>query len=282
MYICKSSCSETCGIHPVISHVLEHLNSLDIKTKLEITCNPLNTLNQNSKRISVVSNIFSLQYDAEYLSSYVKNLSKSDLVIFSSDYIAQCILYSQTDTAIDNYKIIKTYLNPFNFERYYTKPCGILNALAYSPDWSKSSSRVESLKYLTSRFSNIKITYLTNKADVLNLINQSDFYIDLSWRQTDSSVINMALLSGLPVFYADSGCISEYVGEFGIGISDLNNKTWSKDSTVPILKEAEIDAAWSIFERLYPILKSQVMRYDGFSAYKSMLQKYENAVIELV
>lgn len=289
-------CIESCAADSIVGALQSHAYAYGLnegtlrKSSIEISCEGYKKPTRSSRqRVSIVSTISPFQIDVRKYKAYISATTKADHVIFNSNYVAQCFLSRQIEARAIEYRIIHTQSNPSLLRRQKRDLSHNkirFNAVAYAHDWNAPEARLSDLKAFISRHPQIKVTFLEkddrSKSEYADILHASDFAIDLRWRCCDSSFINDALLSGMPVFYAESGCFSEHVGEYGIGVQDSLSHPWMTVDAVPELKIEHIDAAWLIFQRIHHLLMMQLANVDRACLYNQMIDQYFTYLREII
>lgn len=290
-------CVETCAADTVVKALRMHAYAYGLnvgtirKSILEVSCaGYTKKTTSNRRRLGVVSNISPLQAEKRKYKAYISATTNSDFVIFNSNYAAQCFFARQTNTQTIDYRIIHTQADPgiFKFpKRDLSNGKTRFNAVAFASDWSIPSARKSDLDNFISRHSHITLKYLdeasfNDREYYIKSLSEADFAIDFRWRECDASFISHALLAGIPVFYAESGCFAEHVGEYGIGIQDSQSHPWMVVNEVPSLKNEHIDAAWLIFQRIHHLLTMQLANTDRAGLYMAMIDDYFTYIREII
>jgi len=65
----------------------------------------------------------------------------------------------------------------------------------------------------------IKLGYISDNNKINDILNDSDVFVNLSYRDAGAKVVCQAVACGIPVLYADSGGVSELI-DYGMAIPD--------------------------------------------------------------
>jgi len=112
---------------------------------------------------------------------------------------------------------------------------GVRTLSASCTDWSRKVKRFDSLMqlarlipeklYLIGRCDMetpgnvIKLGYISDNNKINDILNDSDVFVNLSYRDAGAKVVCQAVACGIPVLYADSGGVSELI-DYGMAIPD--------------------------------------------------------------
>lgn len=218
----------------------------------------------------------------------------ADEVIFISEYSRKQYLHCFGD----NLKSHKVVLNCIDHNVFF--PEDIMPAkhkftlAACATNWNRKEKRLADLINFAKANPRISFTiigtvdeklpknmlgmgYLSNPKDIAYILNSSDGFINLSYRDAATKTVPQAVSCGLPVLYANSGGVSEMVRnpnglDFGVAIPDSN--CLDMESDVPPLNLEDIQAAYKKYRRIFKQVKVALKSFNRHLAFTKMLDGY--------
>lgn len=163
----------------------------------------------------------------------------ADHVIFISEYSKIALRTLYPDVVIkDSSVILNTADNKiFKNNARWSHPSEhiIKRFIASCTNWNRKEKRFDSLMELAKMIPEtlylvgecemevpanvIKLGYISDYEQMSKILQESDAYINLSYRDAAPKLVCQAVACGLPILYADSGGLSEIV-KYGFSIKD--------------------------------------------------------------
>ena len=227
---------------------------------------------------------------------------QADKVIFITEYSKQQYL-STVGYNLHDMCVVKHWADPKEYGLALDIGLGLQDILtdwvhnsntftlaACATDWSRDEKRLADLIGFAEAFPKdtrlivigkcdkelpktcVKTGYLSNPRDVAAELNKADGFINLSYRDAATKVCAQAINCGLPVLFADSGGVSEMVGDCGVAIND--KRCLTPEDSVPPLNYFDTVSAWAHYLDTFYQLKKRVKAFDKQKAFKDMLDGY--------
>jgi glycosyltransferase involved in cell wall biosynthesis len=121
-----------------------------------------------------------------------------------------------------------------------------------------------------------KVGYLTKQEDIAVVLNKADGFLNLTYRDAATKTIPQAISCGLPVLYADSGGVSEMVGQYGVGIPEEDDIAFS--TSIPHLTQSQLEKGFKEYKDKYQGILDQLKSFDPNTKFKEMLAGYFKAI----
>jgi glycosyltransferase involved in cell wall biosynthesis len=234
-----------------------------------------------------------MQYRNEVLN---KAATQADLVIFITEYSRQQYFY-HGGLPLKNHCVVRNWVDPSIF-----MPCDVLpeehefSMTACATNWNRKEERLSDFIKFAEANSNILFTligtleqklpsnmislgYLSNPKDIAYIINSSDGFINLSYRDAATNTVPQAISCGLPVIFANSGGVAEMVKnpydgpDFGIPIPD--HQSLEIENEVPSLNLEDMQVAFETYRNNFKLIKSFLIKsFDSKLAFRKMLDGY--------
>lgn len=170
-----------------------------------------------------------------------KAAEQSNWVIFISQYSWSSYRYIYGYPKF-NHNVIRHWVDPKVFKMSYRDT--EFSLVSSATNWSREEKRlseiikIANLGYKINLIgeceynlpSNItKVGYLEDPQEMAYWLNKSQVFLNLTYRDAATKTVPQAISCGLPVIFAQSGGVSEYVGRYGvivpepysIGIGDI-------------------------------------------------------------
>lgn len=228
-----------------------------------------------------------------------KSAIKSDLVIFISQF-SKDSYFNLYGTPLKNNIVINNNADTNIFNNRNNKPKNKIVLCASASNWNRPEKRLNSiLKFFDAVYSEnvylnligdvsgIKISnknikcfgYIENQTKMSEIMNESNLFINLSYKDACPKTVIQAIQCGLPVLYANSGGVKEMVGDFGFGVSDIVDYKFENKIPPEVCIE-ELVGGLNYIINNYNSLKQNVVPYDVtmkmyFDAFRKTF--YENS-----
>lgn len=221
----------------------------------------------------------------------------ADKVIFISDYSRDSYFNLYGDS-LKSYCVVHHWVNPRTF---HLDPVAFKEKIdqerkfvfaASATDWSRIEKRYSDLLLFANTFpvhilligktdfstpNNItKVGYLTKQEDIAVVLNKADGFLNLTYRDAATKTIPQAISCGLPVLYADSGGVSEMVGQYGVGIPEEDDIAFS--TSIPHLTQSQLEKGFKEYKDKYQGILDQLKSFDPNTKFKEMLVGYFEAI----
>ena len=211
-----------------------------------------------------------------------KSAKESDHVIFISEY-SKNTLYDLYKLKLNNTVI----LNDANDEIFYPRKKSGFSLVSSCSNWDRDGKRLDDLinfgksiddeihligkcdRKLPNNF--IKHGYIDNQHEMSNVINDSNIFISLFFRDAGSKVTCQAIKCGLPVLYTTSGGLKEIVGGNGISVKDYEDMDFKTDT--PRLNINEVILKYKELKDNYD---SFIDNFEKRESYYYTIEKYFN------
>jgi diguanylate cyclase (GGDEF)-like protein len=173
---------------------------------------------------------------------------QSDAVIFISKFSKDSFAALYPSITLKREYVILNNVNEKIFNKKTTQKNRFFTWGASATNWSRDEKRPNEIlrfadfvgsyneKILLIGKSNIKhpsiinAGYFTDYNKLSKAINSVDAWVNFSYRDAAPKTVLQAIRCGKPVLYADSGGVSELVGNFGIPIPDNRGMTFETDN----------------------------------------------------
>ena len=228
---------------------------------------------------------------------------EADHVIFISEFSNKSYLAVYDDALKSSSVILNTVDPKFFVKKYSYYSPKKQTFLAIASDWKRPEKRLidvmnfamltNSTIYLIGRAPNdvkfpsqiISCNYLdiNTEAGMYQINNYSkycDAFLNLSYRDAAPKTVCQGLCYSLPVLYANSGGVSELVGEHGIGIKDEVKSLI--ENSIPQLDRKEMISAFKLFKSQFKDLSNKMHEYNKEKLFKDMLDSYFFQIKRLV
>jgi glycosyltransferase involved in cell wall biosynthesis len=245
--------------------------------------------------------------------NYLLNKSACDAncVVFISKFSQDSFHGLYPDLKIKKEVVINNFTNPFIFKKNNIKTLKKeylkKNALIIATNWNRLEKRLNDILKLKEMLKKYKIKlhiigkleenignllndisyesygYLESKEKINDIYNKCDFLINFSYKDACPKTVCNAINCGLPIYYANSGGLSEIVTEeFGYGIKDNLEIVFEK--SIPFLSKKEIEDGFeyflSNFEKYKNNLNNYLLNKENIQDYNKMLNSYRNIFIK--
>jgi glycosyltransferase involved in cell wall biosynthesis len=258
----------------------------------------LPNLYPNKIYIKRMDGIF-FQNDLKYRNELLnQSACDANIVSFISEFSKNSLKGLYPELKIKNSIVINNFTNPNFFKKkefFNNKP---LNALIIATDWKREEKRLNDILKLKNILIENNITlhiigtldekindikyisygYIKEKEIINEIYNKCDFLINLSYKDACPKTVCNAINCGLPVFYANSGGVSEIVKEnFGSYTNDNLNIMF--EEKIPELKQKILEKDFQLFLNNYELYQQNLITYldkkENFIDFKKMLKKYQ-------
>ena len=196
----------------------------------------------------------------------------ADHVIFISEFSKQSLKILYPDIKIKSSSVILNTADNKIFKQ--TKQKNVVSSVvASATDWSREEKRFKSLMefsrvipetlYLIGNCDMevppnvVKLGYIENYNKINEILNNSEVFINLSYRDAAPKVVCQAVAAGLPVLYADSGGVSEIL-DYGVPIKDEKEIFFADE--VPDLDVIDILISYNELKNNYNKYKGNLKR----------------------
>jgi len=227
--------------------------------------------------------------------------SVADEVIFISDYSKDSYFKLYGDS-LKSYCVVRHWVNPHVFhldpiafkEKMNKKREFVFAASA--TDWERPEKRYSDLLLFANTFpvqflligkadfatpnNIVKVGYLLKPETIATILNKADGFLNLTYRDPATKTIPQAICCGLPVLYADSGGVSEMVGQYGVSIPEENDIDFS--TSIPHLTKIQLRNGFEEFTGKYQIILDQLKGFNPNIKFKEMLVGYFEAIKSVV
>jgi hypothetical protein len=167
---------------------------------------------------------------------------------------------------------------------------------ACATDWSRKEKRLDEIISFAKMYPEVSILligdineqplpdnivpvyYVKEPSGIAAMLNLSDGFINLSYRDPATKTIPQSISCGLPVLYANSGGVGELAGEYGIPIKD--DTSLGVLDHVPALDADNIAEGYSIFRKEFVNIKDKLVGFDSELAFRKMLDGYFSVIID--
>ena len=110
------------------------------------------------------------------------------------------------------------------------------------------------------------------------LFRNADALITLAHRESNTDYVSMALASGIPVLYADSGAMKEVIGDAGISIKDYH---YAHQPSIPTsFTIYYIEQIYKVFCDNYYKLRNNALMIDREARFEETLFGYFKLFLE--
>ena len=218
----------------------------------------------------------------ELLNSAAK---QSDYVIFISQYSYDSLLNLYNFTP-DNYSVI---LNNVDDTIFYpgNKVNENFTMVTSATNWIREEKRLSDLIELSKLLDKgdiikligqcdidlskniIKIGYVEDKNKMNEIINSSDVFLSLFYKDAGSKVTCQSAQCNVPILYSNTGGLPEIVKNNGIEIND--NKEIKFVDNIPTLNIDELYNKYKLIKNIYKDIKHNYVKSEK---YKDTLSKY--------
>lgn len=247
-------------------------------------------LGRKAKYVKRMDGVYWLRSLMSRNEKYNQAAQYADMVIFISEY-SKNQYFKLYGNALKNYTMAHHWADPREFAIDRAVTVRAYDFCAVATDWSREEKRLKSIIQFAELFPKVNIIIAgTNTShlpsnifnygysDKLSRVyNISKAFLNLSYRDAATKTVCQAIRCGLPVLYANSGGVSEMVGDYGIGISDPSNDEF--EDSVPDLTEDAICAGYAEF--LLTDIKIKYPVSDSIKKYNTMLENYTKAMERL-
>ena len=225
-----------------------------------------------------------------------KAAEQADLVIFISKYSQDTLHALYPDVKLKAEVVV---INDVDSELFYKKrthpyPETGFQWVAAASSWSRPEKRFSDIlkfaEFLETKGekliligkipddtrlpSNVNaIGYISDYKIFNNILNNSDGFVNFSYRDAGCKCVRQAMRAGLPVLYANSGGLPELVGGFGQGIKDDN--TLLAQYHVPVLYIQDIIYHYELYKLAF---RSGRYEYHGPAIGCSIFGQYFSAI----
>jgi len=188
----------------------------------------------------------------------------SDHVIFISEFSRKALTTLYPDIRIKSSSVILNTADNRIFKPLKKKEGVMSNVIASCTNWNRKEKRFNSLMQLARLIPDtlyligecdmevppnvVKLGYKSDYYEINEILNTSDAFINLSYRDAAPKVVCQAVAAGLPILYADSGGLSEIVDK-GVPIPDEKEIYFSEE--VPELDPVDMLKAYNELKKNY-------------------------------
>ncbi len=188
----------------------------------------------------------------------------SDHVIFISEYSRKALTTLYPDIRIKSSSVILNTADNRIFKPLKQKSGVMSNVVANCTNWNRKEKRFNSLMQLARLIPDtlyligecdmevppnvVKLGFKSDYYEINEILNTSDAFINLSYRDAAPKVVCQAVAAGLPILYADSGGLSEIVDK-GVPIPDEKEIYFSDE--VPDLDPVDMLKAYNELKKNY-------------------------------
>jgi len=225
--------------------------------------------------------------------------TQADMVIFITEYSKDQYFHSG-GKPLKNHCVVKHWVDPNVFKVDDFMPAKHdFTMTACATDWSRKEKRFDDLvrfaeanldvqfvligKVDTQLPSNMmKMGYLSEPKDIAYILQSSDGFVNLSYRDGATKTIPQAIGCGVPVLYADSGGVSDMVNSPDFGVAIPDNKCLLVEDNVPQLSLEDMQTSFSKFRSNLDMMRKSLRTFDGKLAFRKMLDGYFEAINSVV
>lgn len=222
---------------------------------------------------------------------FIESATIADAVIFITEYSKNSFksFYNNEFQEL-KYNVVTHWTDPESFnliENTVEKPT-IFSTMA--TDWNRPEKRVAELIKFANHFpviihligksdgielpSNIiPHGYLSNSADVYDVMKQSHAFINLTCKDAATKTVCTAINHGLPVLYAGSGGVPEMVLDNGVSIYERDE--FEILDYIPSLDISEFEIAYDRFIKSYSQLCNNIKNNKTDRLHVSMNKYFE-------
>ena len=215
-----------------------------------------------------------------------KAANQSDYVIFISEY-SKNMLYSLYGFLPENYTVILNNADDSIFYKNRNKINDNFIWTTSSTNWERKDKRLNDLIKLSEMMEDndviniigscdvdlperfIKHNYIDNLEEVSKILNTSDVFLSLFFRDTGSKITCQAIKCELPVLFVNSGGLSEIVEENGLMINDYDKYDFLDN--VPDLDMNDVYDKYKWIKKNINYIKNN---YKKRESYQETLLKY--------
>ena len=220
----------------------------------------------------------------------------SNLVIFISNFSRMSLmrLYPDVFLKLNTAVVVVNYVDTSIFQRIDKylpiEPTFIWSACA--SNWSREEKRLNELIRFSSVIDKndviqvigkcdcdlpnnmIKIGYVSNDSQKSKILQNSHAFVNFSYRDAGSKVVCQAVACGLPIFYADSGSITDLIySHHGLGRRVPDTKSIYFKDGVPNLLLDDIRIGYKSFKQDYYNMVEYIKQQEIFD-YQETIYSY--------
>jgi len=231
-------------------------------------------LNYSAQQADLV--IFISKFSEEsYFELYGQTLKKHVVVLNDAD---ETLFYKHRNTNYTDHFVISAIAS--NWNRPEKRFNDLMNVMR----------RLKNEKYLLlligetpfNDFKELKVIpfgYVEDKTITNAILNRSDVFVNLSYKDAAPKTVCQALRTHLPVVYANSGGVPELVGEHGVAIAD--NLDFKFEDKTPELDVHEIISGIKYIQGYYTRYKNKFVTQT--KSYKeTVINKYFNEIRKVI
>jgi hypothetical protein len=220
---------------------------------------------------------------------------QSDHVIFISEY-SKNMLYNLYNFLPENNTVILNNADDSIFYKNRNKISDNFTWTTSSTNWDRKDKRLNELIKLSDLMNDddiiniigrcdidlpkrfIKHDYIDNLDDVSKILNTSDVFLSLFFRDAGSKITCQAVQCELPILYTNSGGLSEIVGDNGLMINDYEEYNYLDN--VPDLNMDEVYTKYKWIKRNVNCINNNYFKKTTYqttiSNYFDILKKESN------
>jgi glycosyltransferase involved in cell wall biosynthesis len=204
---------------------------------------------------------------------YIDAALLSTHVIFSSNFSRESfktlypIEYKQISSSVCHHWVDSLHMAKINMHDPST-------FVAIATDWSREEKRLSEIIRIANYVKTIHLIgkcdrplpkniiahgYKASLSDIYQIMESCGGMLNLSYNDPSPKVVCTALNYGLPVLYANSGGVSEYVGNCGVGTHD--NQSTEFQSAIPHL--SDIESGIDSYMTQYDVIKNNTVNINS-------------------
>jgi glycosyltransferase involved in cell wall biosynthesis len=224
---------------------------------------------------------------------------QADTVIFITNY-SRDSFFKCYNYPLKNYNVVRHWVDPKVFYRVGTSLNKKFTFCASATDWNREEKRYLSIIKFADMFKNdihlnligkthpiyltpsnvTKYGYTSDPKEMAKIFNRSDGFINLSYRDAATKTAPQAISCGLPVLYAQSGGVSEMVGEYGIPINEIENFDFI--DYIPKLTEYQLEKGFKDYMCKFNAIRESLKSFNPNDKFEDMLKGYFDEIKKVI